>query len=431
MNNIIYGSVWFLTEFLKLYLVSFYLFGFEKSERIKEWIVILVGFCLIVSENLIFHTAIERLIGLIILYVFTVNILLLKNKKQSLFVITIYVLICTVDSIIGTLLITALNSSFNANVVVDLIINAIPLLFYGFISLYFYKKRNFIKGKDYSHLKSGVYLVFLGAIFISLMYEPIQKFGLMERNDRTKVTAIVAATLGGLLFLIISTLYLRNTDKKETYKKQNEIYKEMFNQQKKYYEAMLEKEDETRAFRHDIINHVSCLMGLLNNGQYDDAIKYTKDMAGKAESLRPKNVTGNKVIYIVINDIFHNEEEVELKWKGFLPNKLAMDDIDVCILFSNLFKNSVGAARESKDEKCVYVEARTLNGSVFLQIKNPYLGNVKFKKGRPVTTKKEKHLHGFGIRNVEEVVNKYNGIISYAAEDKFLVEIVLEDVILN
>ena len=48
-----------------------------------------------------------------------------------------------------------------------------------------------------------------------------------------------------------------------------------------------------------------------------------------------------------------------------------------------------------------------------------------------MTTKKEKHLHGFGIRNVEEVVNKYNGVISYAAGNKFLVEIVLGDVILN
>ena len=43
MSNIIYGSVWFLTEFLKLYLVSFYLFGFEKSERIKEFVEILEG----------------------------------------------------------------------------------------------------------------------------------------------------------------------------------------------------------------------------------------------------------------------------------------------------------------------------------------------------------------------------------------------------
>lgn len=153
MSNIIYGTLWFLTEFLKLYLVSFYLFKFEKSEKIKEWMVILGCFCLIVSENLIFHTAIERLIGIIILYVFTVNILLLKNKKQSLFVITIYVLICTVDSIIGTAIMTMLNTYFEANMFVDLIVNVIPLLFYGFISLYFYKKINYFKGRDYSHLK--------------------------------------------------------------------------------------------------------------------------------------------------------------------------------------------------------------------------------------------------------------------------------------
>ncbi len=38
------------------------------------------------------------------------------------------------------------------------------------------------------------------------------------------------------------------------------------------------------------------------------------------------------------------------------------------------------------------------------------------KKGIPVSTKQNKKRHGYGLKSVERIVNKYNGVITFRIE---------------
>lgn len=40
------------------------------------------------------------------------------------------------------------------------------------------------------------------------------------------------------------------------------------------------------------------------------------------------------------------------------------------------------------------------------------------KKGKPVTVKQDKMRHGYGLKSVERIVNKYEGTVEYLSKDK-------------
>jgi len=134
-------------------------------------------------------------------------------------------------------------------------------------------------------------------------------------------------------------------------------------------------------------------------------------------------VLGNKV-----------NNDIKLKWRGRLPDKLKVSNMDLCIIFSNLLKNSVEALKKISEniEKKIEVEIKQLENNIIIKVKNPISGKVNIIDDKLITSKLDKNNHGFGSLNIKEAVNKYGGNIKYnISEESFLVEIIFSDIIMN
>lgn len=63
---------------------------------------------------------------------------------------------------------------------------------------------------------------------------------------------------------------------------------------------------------------------------------------------------------------------------------------------------------------------------IFIREENPYKGIINSTNGYIKTTKKEQKIHGYGMKNMEESIQKYQGTMTYHTENgKFIVEIIL------
>ncbi|HSH34949.1 GHKL domain-containing protein, partial [Schnuerera sp.] len=63
---------------------------------------------------------------------------------------------------------------------------------------------------------------------------------------------------------------------------------------------------------------------------------------------------------------------------------------------------------------------------LFIEISNPTLFNPIDEEGKLETTKKDSKNHGFGIKSIKGVVEKYDGILNYEYnEGKFILNIML------
>lgn len=238
--------------------------------------------------------------------------------------------------------------------------------------------------------------------------------------------------LGFLLMLIgISSIIYRIStvrQKQEQFEQQMLWNERLLNEQKKYYELLLQKEEMTKKIRHDMKSQLGCLGRFLENEEYERAKEYLGELIGGIQRLNILVSTGNDVVDIVVNDIVQGEK-ILLNWKGRIPSKLNMTNAEICILFSNLLKNAAEAVRDVKD-KTVNVTIKVKGHHLLLEESNQTSNPVIIEEGRLKTTKHDKEKHGIGSQNVREIVEKYNGSVSYYCEAQiFRVNIILLDAI--
>lgn len=207
------------------------------------------------------------------------------------------------------------------------------------------------------------------------------------------------------------------------------MYKTMLQGRKNYYKSMIERDKETMGLRHDMQEHLQLVGTYLEEGEIEFAKEYLENMTGRMEKEFLVN-TGNHILDIVIKDVWRDAGEVQLIWKGGFPGQTKIKDIDMCILFSNLLRNAIEAVRQSKQERKIEVDIKTIMKNICVRVENPVDKPIEFKGKRPITTKTDKRQHGFGITNIEDVVKSYNGQCEYKVGSQFVIEIVLENVII-
>ncbi len=66
------------------------------------------------------------------------------------------------------------------------------------------------------------------------------------------------------------------------------------------------------------------------------------------------------------------------------------------------------------------VVSQKANFLVF-QFENFYETKLEMQNGRLTTTKKDKEMHGYGLKSIEAVVDKYDGIVKIKTDDNWFV----------
>ena len=96
------------------------------------------------------------------------------------------------------------------------------------------------------------------------------------------------------------------------------------------------------------------------------------------------------------------------------------DDSETCSLLGNLLDNAIEACMRMDDnaDKWISVKIENQKQLLFIKIENSVNEAPVMEKGRPVSVKRDKMRHGYGLKNVERILNKYDGTIVYLSRDK-------------
>lgn len=202
--------------------------------------------------------------------------------------------------------------------------------------------------------------------------------------------------------------------------------------QKSYYEELEHNQAEIRKFRHDMNNHLSIIRSLFQSGNRDEAERYMKEIESQTAA-RTRAFCKNGIINAVLNAKYNlaQEKGIDCFFHIDLEKLIGIDAVSLCCLFSNTLDNSIEACAKIPDpaQRYLSVKARvTDNGYFTYEIANAKQNAVTEHKGKLISDKEEAASHGFGLSNVREVVEKYNGTmdISYT-EDQFTVTVLIGD----
>nr|MCR5665582.1 ATP-binding protein [Eubacterium sp.] len=117
----------------------------------------------------------------------------------------------------------------------------------------------------------------------------------------------------------------------------------------------------------------------------------------------------------------------DIEVSGYVNNNLLIEERDLCTLCANLIKNASEASQKTKDGE---IRFHIEQGKCYLSMsmENSYDGKLLTdSNGEIVTSKKDNRNHGFGLRNMKEIIKKYDGKYKMnIKEQRFCTEVILK-----
>lgn len=286
--------------------------------------------------------------------------------------------------------------------------------------------------KDAFLLPMRISVMVSAAVFaVMMMTTFFDSFIGLEESPKVVTAGFVVTTVGSIVIFIIIFGMIYYFNVKTEYQIENEGLERYNEQQREYFENLLERENATRQFRHDIISELTEIRGFCSRGEYDALDKYVSEMMHDISDISKRSYdVGNEVVNTMLNYyLYPVRKSCDIRVTGYVADKLAIGDRDLCILVSNLLKNAVEAVdRQKEEDKSIVFDIHQGKMNTYISVCNS-LGDDKLSlsDGRLETTKDDKHNHGYGIKNIENIVNHYDGDIRYKIEsNKFVVDIMIK-----
>lgn len=140
--------------------------------------------------------------------------------------------------------------------------------------------------------------------------------------------------------------------------------------------------------------------------------------------------TGNKVVDTLLTSKSFICREHDIKLSCVVNSKLLnfVMVMDICSIFGNALDNSIESAMQLKDpsKRIVRVAVFAKNNFVMIRFENYFEHDIKAHEGDFVTTKKDIKNHGYGIKSIKKVIEKYDGVLTINTDDNwFKVNILL------
>lgn len=275
--------------------------------------------------------------------------------------------------------------------------------------------RQFAKKKGIGKEPYGGGMVFMvlpiiGMLLYHTLYQLLQ--ALYVNQSEIWVWMLLAAIALICLNLSFYPVYMQLVNNLQM-KKNTHFYikqMELFRQEKAMEEAAA---IEIRQLRHDMRQHLIFVGELLENGTLESAQDALIELIGETRKRgRLESRTGNMVVDSMVNHVWKTAVENGIIFHADIAPlpELPIKDADLCVLLGNAFDNALEASRFVEDgRKEIWVAFQYIKGSLYIQIKNIYEGDVKLSADRKILSRKEESGHGFGLYSMERITEKYHG----------------------
>ena len=228
-------------------------------------------------------------------------------------------------------------------------------------------------------------------------------------------------SLLSLIVLSFSSLYftLHLSQQQHAYY-QNKLDKEQLQFKLRETQQSQEEYQRLQSLRHDLKNKHLTLLALLEENP-DEAREYlqslTDSISGK-QIFYSKNPTVNYLLNQKLRDV---EDAIALEIDCFIPQELSIQPDVLAVILGNCLDNSISACLRltDKSERTLSLNIRYFQQNLFISINNTF-------NEQEQETRKTRQRDGWGLRNVDALVQEYQGTIKRFKENgRYRTEILL------
>lgn len=415
-------EVWMYYQFL-------YATCIEKTQLLKWQRVVMqisiwsIGILFTINRNILFFSHVMFLFGII----YFILILWLVEKKDFIFLASITIIyfssVALLDFFFAFLGMCMIEDMFAENI-----------YFSGHqiekIVIYFCSRSCvacILNGiKKYGAEKSidrFKYIFLVVGLFFSVLvrgYQVIISDMAMGRRELQGSKSLVSMSVVIAVLIFLMILWVKNRILQE---ENNTLVMEEQLQHQKYCE-MVEVMEQNRELIHDTKHHFLVVQEYLKNEEYGNLQKYVTQISDEFQRTVPKVYTGIKILDFILEQkrVVAQKAGIRYEIDTMLLTGIPTTEQETCALFGNLLDNAIEACcLVETEEKWIEIQINQSNQLLSIEVLNTFEIPCIRKQGVFETIKEERSVHGYGIKSMRRIVDKYQGLIAYEEKEKIFI----------
>lgn len=343
---------------------------------------------------------IQTVLNIILILIIAVCGYSCAGKKKYFLLLLFYSVWSLLEEFVYFLLRNIQIEQWSRNEIGVVISNILMIILVYIISVVCYKRNSeFIPNNFYLYLL----LIPIGSIYIA-----INEF--YSKNN--KISSMITISILILFNVVIFEIYIKMNEffayekEKTVYAQQLDIISYNTLEQQKMMEDFHEE-------KHNLINELIVLKGGIENSDRENVIKNLNKIINNCHYVETVSNSGNSTVDSIINFKYAVAREygIEFCLKIFIPDELPIEQCDIGVVLGNAIDNAIEAVRECKNkEKVIDITMGVKKEAWVWVIKNPYEHEIKKDRtGMLLSTKQEKHRHGYGLKSIMRIAEEYQG----------------------
>lgn len=202
-------------------------------------------------------------------------------------------------------------------------------------------------------------------------------------------------------------------------KHEKDAVDQLFHKQYDQYKLALDNSELLRKEMHDLKHYLAALRG------EEDPIKREEVLADMEQAIAIQESfmnTGNQVLDVILTTKSLACNKAGISLSAMVDGSLleGVHVKDICSLFGNVLDNAIEATQQvtSKDMRLINLSMHKKNQFIVIECENfcdTYTSMSH--QGLPLTTKGDTVHHGFGLKSIRQVAEKYHGAMNVSNEN--------------
>lgn len=414
MDQVVFEIVYILSCFFDTYILSLYMKLFLGKPIVSKKILLSVYLISTIASITQFFYAPLPMLNMIDQIVFSILISLCYTRK--LWPCVISVLIPNFCGLIGeTFLALGVGISGVSAVTKIVYLNTMQTILKEIIAVVIYRLVTLFKNIGKSTVLPKK--IQITSIFLCMAASVLA----IESERQTGIDYVFRLMYGITMFIILFIILYFYNMLSESY--EEKLRTEVIKRENRYYykqaELLQSSNKNIREIKHDMKNHLYVLQSMLGEEE-GEAKAYIEKLMGKIQAVTVYSSTGILALDSIINYKLSlaADSEIEVQTKLKIPEKLDVDEEDLVTIFGNILDNAIEATQRLDAGKHIRLMVKYQAGTILITCINSYDGIINKKDGQLKSRKEDPTLHGFGLQSIENVVEKYHGVIEKTYDEK-------------
>ncbi len=368
-------------------------------------------------------TAYEGVLGLFYAaFLITFSAIFLSGTFLKKFFISVLTLICLISTaaVSGNIL-----SSVFKNAPMDIytehsferfIFMVVGTLFLAYVLAILSR---FTRGKKES-LSIKEWVLIFSVLVISFIIVAVIQSIMLENEISSKNLSWLMMTELGIVMINILCLYI-TVSLNETHKREEQLLldKKRSEYNRQYAETIKEQYEQARRLRHDMKQYAGTMQALIKDKKFSEAESLAEQQSDNLSKVETIINVENDILNAILNSKLSFAKSKGINVFCSIEKDISgIEDIDLCNLLGNLLDNAITAAEKCDTQsRLIEIIISSAGSKLVITVKNSIQSSVISENSKLKSTKENSDEHGFGVKTIKYIAEKYDGKADFYEEN--------------